>query len=355
MPRFAAVVLAVLAVLAAEAVSAADDVSQRLEALRKKARQVEGTRISEEKKLKSIDLEIQRLQGRIAEVEENITSRQAQIALLDRELASCEAGFAAAEEGMHGQWVQVYKGASLDLINAYHGNERYAGYVRAIIHDRDRKVHEFRKLKQERAATREKARHLAGLLEKDLAELSGALDDLAAQRTRKTRLVSSLKGQSRQYQDQIQDLLERLHEEARKAPEADGGFVGTKGRLPWPVEGRVARKFGRYMVRGVPQRSQGIDIECPEGSPVRSVHPGTVVYADWMGGYGNTLILDHGQGYYSVYAHLKEALRAVGEKVDFRETIGRVGQSGDVLTPTLHFEVRSGGKAQDPHVWLLRP
>ncbi|MFY9399260.1 MAG: peptidoglycan DD-metalloendopeptidase family protein [Desulfomonilia bacterium] len=354
MPRFAAPVLAVLAVLAAAAAWAADDASREIEALREKARQVEGTRISEEKKLKNIDLKIQQIQGRIAEVKESVASRRAQIALLDKELASCEADFAAAEKNMHGQWVEVYKGASLDLINAYHGNERYAGYVRAILEDRSRRVEEYRKLKQERAATREKTRRLAELLEKDLAELSRALDDLAAQRARKAQLVSSLQGQSRQYQDRIQDLLERLREEARKAPEPESGFAGSKGRLPWPVEGKVVRKFGRYVAHGVPQRSQGIDIECPEGSPVRSVYPGTVVYVDWMGGYGNTVILDHGQGYYSVYAHLREALRSVGDKVGSRETIGRVGQSGDALKPTLHFEIRSGGKAQDPHAWLLR-
>ena len=87
---------------------------------------------------------------------------------------------------------------------------------------------------------------------------------------------------------------------------------------------------------------------------MKSVHSGKVVYFNWMGGYGNTLILDHGEGYYSIYSHLQEALKAVGDMVMPEEIIGRAGQSGDVLKPTLHFEIRSHGKAQDPHAWLIR-
>ncbi|HPD21246.1 MAG: murein hydrolase activator EnvC family protein [Desulfomonilia bacterium] len=348
------VVLLFAIVLPALSVLAADDPAAELEALTKKAREVHGTYLSEEKKLKSIDSEIQRMQNRIDKVRANITSKQAQIALLDKELADYEASLAAAEKGMHHQWVQLYKGASLDLAGVYCRHERYSGYINAVISERTRIVREYQGLKEEREATREKARKLADLLRQDLAELEKTMAELAVQRDRKTRLVSSLKGQSKKYQDQIQDLLEKIQKSAGKAAEAGAGFLLNKGKLPWPVEGKVVRKFGPFTLQGIPQRSQGIDIEVQEGIPVKSVHSGKVVYFNWMGGYGNTLILDHGEGYYSIYSHLQEALKAVGDMVMPEEIIGRAGQSGDVLKPTLHFEIRSHGKAQDPHAWLIR-
>jgi septal ring factor EnvC (AmiA/AmiB activator) len=255
---------------------------------------------------------------------------------------------------MHYQWILLYKGASLDLVDAYCGHERYSGYINAVISDRARTVREYQSLKEDREATREKARELTELLRQDLADLEKAVGELAVQRDRKTRLVSSLKGQSKKYQDQIQDLLEKIQKSAGKAVEAGVGFFRNKGKLPWPVEGNVVRKFGPFTLQGIPQRSQGIDIEVQEGLPVKSIHAGKVVYFNWMGGYGNTLILDHGEGYYSVYSHLQEGLKAVGDMVVHQETIGRAGQSGDVLKPTLHFEIRSHGKAQDPHAWLIR-
>lgn len=348
------VVLSFAIVLPTLSVLAADDPAVELEALTRKAREVHGTYLSEEKKLKHIDSEIQRMQRLIDKAKVNITSKQAQIAILDKELADFETSLATAEKGMHRQWVLLYKGASLDLASAYCGHERYSGYINAVVSDRARIVREYQGFKQEHEATREKARELSGLLRQDLAELEEAMGELAVQRDRKTRLASSLKGQSKKYQDQIQDLLEKIQKSAGKAAEAGAGFLLNKGKLPWPVEGKVVRKFGPFTLQGVPQRSQGIDIEVREGLPVKSVHAGKVVYFNWMGGHGNTLILDHGEGYYSIYSHLQEALKTVGDMVVPKEAIGRAGQSGDVLKPTLHFEIRSHGKAQDPHAWLIR-
>lgn len=348
------VVLAILIFLVSSPSFSADDASLKLKELTRKAREVEGTYLSEEKKLRSIDAEVQRMQNRIGRVRENITSKQAQIALLDKEMATHEANLAMAEKGMRHQWVMLYKGAYLDMINVCCGHERYSGYINAVIRHRARTVHEYQRLKEEREATRTKTRDLTELLKQDLNELQSTVDGLAAQRGQKTRLMSSLKGQSKKYQDQIQNLLEEIQKGAGKVQEAGVEFLKNKGKLPWPVKGKVVRKFGPFTIQGVPQRSQGIDIEVQEGNPVKSVHPGKVVYFNWMGGYGNTLILDHGEGYYSIYGHLQEALKAVGEMVVSQETIGRVGQSGDVLKPTLHFEIRSHGKAQDPHAWLLR-
>ncbi len=114
------------------------------------------------------------------------------------------------------------------------------------------------------------------------------------------------------------------------------------------------RGFGPFTLGGVLQKSQGIDIETQEGAPVRCIFAGTVVYINWIEKYGNTVIIDHGDGYYSVYGHLQNTAKSVGQKMAPLEVIARVGQSGSVLKPTLHFEVRFHQKALDPMLWLIQ-
>jgi murein DD-endopeptidase MepM/ murein hydrolase activator NlpD len=107
-------------------------------------------------------------------------------------------------------------------------------------------------------------------------------------------------------------------------------------------------RFGTETVR------TGIDIEAPEGTPIRAVAPGSVAYRGWLKGYGNLLVLDHGDGYYTLYAHASQILVDEGDQVKGGELIGRVGETGSVEGPRLHFEVRSQSRAEDPQLWLRR-
>jgi murein DD-endopeptidase MepM/ murein hydrolase activator NlpD len=98
----------------------------------------------------------------------------------------------------------------------------------------------------------------------------------------------------------------------------------------------------------------GIDIEAPEGTPIRAVAAGGVAYRGWLKGYGNLLVLDHGDGYYTLYAHASQILVDEGDQVKGGELIGRVGETGSVEGPRLHFEVRYQSRAEDPQLWLRR-
>ena len=101
-------------------------------------------------------------------------------------------------------------------------------------------------------------------------------------------------------------------------------------------------------------RNDDPDIEAAEGTPIRAVAPGAVAYRGWLKGYGNLLVLDHGDGYYTLYAHASQVLVDEGDQVKGGELVGRVGETGSVEGPRLHFEVRYQSRAEDPQLWLRR-
>jgi len=98
----------------------------------------------------------------------------------------------------------------------------------------------------------------------------------------------------------------------------------------------------------------GIDIKAEPGEPIRAVHEGNTIYADWFKGYGNMIIIDHGNNYCTIYAHAEELFKAKGDPVDINEVIGTVGETGSMTGTKLYFEIRYHGKPIDPLSWLKR-
>ena len=124
------------------------------------------------------------------------------------------------------------------------------------------------------------------------------------------------------------------------------------GGLGWPASGTLLAGFGAAMPDG--RRSDGFLIGASAGTPVRSVDDGTVVYAEWMTGYGLLLIVDHGNGYMSLYAHNDSLLKGAGDRVRKGDSVGTVGASGGHGRPALYFELRRNGAPVNPGVWLRR-
>ena len=125
------------------------------------------------------------------------------------------------------------------------------------------------------------------------------------------------------------------------------------GRLDWPVNGAFVYRFGRTVnPNNTTTRWNGVGISAPVGTPVKAVSAGTVAYAGQMGTYGNTVIVEHGGGDYSVYGSLSKIDARKGTRVIKGQTIGTVGVSDPALGAHLHFEIRRGGPAVDPAEWL---
>jgi len=130
-----------------------------------------------------------------------------------------------------------------------------------------------------------------------------------------------------------------------------GPFSNLKGKLRLPVRGELSGRFGGPRSSGG-AGAKGVFISAAEGQPVRAIAPGQVVYADWMRGFGNLLIVDHGEAYMSIYANNEALLKQVGDLVAAGETIATVGASGGNEETGLYFELRHLGIAFDPLRWV---
>jgi len=155
------------------------------------------------------------------------------------------------------------------------------------------------------------------------------------------------------------DALDRQLAALEKQSETSrvpAAFSLLKGRLVPPVPGEVISRFGIKQSGDYKSFTfqSGIDIRGEQGEPVRSVFKGDVVYAEWLKGYGNMVIIDHGENYYTLYAHLQELFRKKGDTVDTGEVIATMGDTGSLKGVCLHFELRHHGKPVDPLEWLKK-
>ena len=214
-------------------------------------------------------------------------------------------------------------------------------------------------------ASREKAAAAAqdrGVARAAFEESSG---DLLAERERKRQLVRHLRGsraRERAALAELETASRALEETVAALPaetvssETAAGppFASLRGRLPYPVHAIVARDFGRVVDSEFKTETfrKGVEFEAEVGAPVRAVAAGRVRYAGRFRGYGNTVILDHGEEYFTVSAHLSSIEVALGAAVAARQTIGAVGDSGSLSGAHLYFEVRQGAKPLNPERWL---
>ncbi|MFV8780931.1 murein hydrolase activator EnvC family protein [Microbulbifer sp. SA54] len=166
-----------------------------------------------------------------------------------------------------------------------------------------------------------------------LASKSGELDKLHGDRSRLQRLV-----------DEVGRAIANLINPSDQTP-----FAKQRGRMQWPTQGRRANAFGQRRANGITWT--GVTIRANEGNPVQAIHRGRVVFSDYLRGQGMLIILDHGDGYMSLYGHNQSLTRAIGEWVERGDTIAKVGNTGGLSHSGLYFEIRRHGKPQDPTAW----
>mgnify|MGYP001043456696 CR=1 FL=1 len=204
---------------------------------------------------------------------------------------------------------------------------------------------------ERRALEREASKRRAALarLEKEIAARRQQVERLTQDEKRLTRLIERL----------TRAMAEKARAKSRPS-KAEGGtamesgeFARLKGNLTLPVKGEISNRFGAPRAEtGMPWK--GVFIRAPEGSPVKALAGGRVVFADWLRGFGNLLIIDHGDGYMSLYGHNQSIYKQVGEKVAAGEVVSATGDSGGQGESGLYFEVRFQGKPVDPLQWVGR-
>ncbi|MBX9763184.1 MAG: murein hydrolase activator EnvC [Pseudomonadaceae bacterium] len=223
--------------------------------------------------------------------------------------------------------------------------------------------------RREQLAAARKERQVA--LAKLNKEFSARDQKLKAREQERAELAQVLKTieqalarQAREAEAARQQALLAEQEQARKPSQTSangplvsagatvgGPFAQARGKLPWPVNGRLIARFGTP--RGGDARTtwDGVLIGAAAGSQVRAVHGGRVVFADWLRGAGLLVILDHGNGYLSLYGHNQSLLKNAGDVVDAGEAIATVGSSGGQDDSALYFAIRQQGRATDPAQW----
>jgi septal ring factor EnvC (AmiA/AmiB activator) len=156
-----------------------------------------------------------------------------------------------------------------------------------------------------------------------------------------------------QDEHRLQELVASLRKVLADIPKqarGQGPFTARKGKLDWPARGQLARRFGSK--RGTTGlKWQGVLIAAPEGGEVRAISQGRVAFADWMRGFGLLLIIEHGDGYMSLYGHNEALHKEVGEWVDTGDVVATLGASGGQLQSGLYFELRHKGRPIDPLSW----
>lgn len=178
-----------------------------------------------------------------------------------------------------------------------------------------------------------------------LSRFRDLLAQVSAEQNRMSRLIAELEKSERELATMVSDMQSRV---------GVSGFRARRGQLPYPTSGLVEVGFGKVVNPrfNTVTVQKGLDIRAGEGSEVSSVGAGTVVYAGWLKGYGNLVIVDHGSNYHSLYAHLAQSLVEVGNVVEEGEAIAHVGDTGSLKGSYLYFEIRKDGQAIDPLPWL---
>ncbi|MDQ7016235.1 MAG: peptidoglycan DD-metalloendopeptidase family protein [Gammaproteobacteria bacterium] len=164
--------------------------------------------------------------------------------------------------------------------------------------------------------------------------------------------LTQLKQQQRQLERLLQSLSERLAD-IPLPPMKKRPFAKLKGKLPWPTRGRIVTRYGSS--RGLGElRWRGMIIRAPRGQQVHNVYYGQVVFADWLQGFGNIIIIDHGKHYMSLYGHNQSLLKESGDWVQPNDVIATVGDTGGQSRTGVYFEIRRRGAPINPRPWLKK-
>jgi len=232
---------------------------------------------------------------------------------------------------------------------SYFGRAR-AGQIRLIEEDVKRIAELAAQLEaedQQLAQLEQEQRAQLHELEQARLARSHVLARLETQSHTRAQNLERLRGQ----QSGLEKLLRELRAAMERYPlEGNDAFARLRGKLVWPVSGQLLARFGEPRAGGV--RWDGVLVATERGAPVRTVCQGRVIYADWLPGLGLLSIVDHGDGYLSLYGHNERLYKAAGERVAAGDTIAAAGDSGGSPRPELYFEIRKAGKPVDPIPWF---
>ena len=209
-------------------------------------------------------------------------------------------------------------------------------------------------LAKERVTLQARAKQLQGL-EDQASRARAALDRAVQNRTALVASIDQRRDLNAQWTSELHAAQQRLQTSIAQLDDTSLPFRPFQGALPWPARGTIGSRFGRQPTSrfGTSITRNGIEIAAAESQPVRAVHEGVVAFADQFTGYGNLVIVEHGDAAFSLYGHLSSMEVQKGAKVALQTLLGRVGRNPNG-SPALYFELRIDGKPVDPLQWLQK-
>jgi septal ring factor EnvC (AmiA/AmiB activator) len=342
--------------------------ADRLQVLQREADELASQERTLLRELRRLEVERQIKTEELRKVDAEAQDAARQIEVIDAEVRRLEEQERAMGPELRARVVELYKlgrGRYLRLMLSISDARRFGQASRMLAalaqRDRDRLAEHQRRLDSlatSRQSLSERADRLRALrldadkarsaAERAVQDRNALIKDIDQQRD----LNAQLAGELLTAQESLQARLRDVTADTPSAEPAALPLRLLRGDLDWPVAGGIRQRFGDTSGnrRGM---SNGIDIDAAEGSPVRAVHSGTVVFADRFAGYGNLVIVDHGAQTFSLYGNLLDLARSKGDHVDQGESLGTVGYAL-AGAPGLYFELRVDGRPVDPLQWLKK-
>jgi septal ring factor EnvC (AmiA/AmiB activator) len=307
------------------------------------------------RKLKEKDHEIERINDRLAEVRRTIVNRRHSI------LARLRVQY------MEGRFGHLGALLAADNYEAFQQRIQYLSAVSQREYDLMQGYREdldrLEQMEHRRAVARDEMLVFKYHTEKKVGEIQGLkrkknviLANITQQKEAYEHALAELERSATRVDGLLKELEARRKIAAFQLPKDLKGTHPLKGGLHWPADGEIVSFFGRqkHPTFNTYVQRKGIEIRTDEGSAIRSVMSGVVVFADWLKGYGQVVILDHANGFFSLYAHASKLLVKVGEQVAIGYVIGETGDTGLTGDSTLYFELRQGAQPVDPLTWLAK-
>jgi len=339
-------------------------VQQSIKAQQKEIAQTTKKRAALEAQLKQDELAIAKVAKAANQTKQKLASTHKKIAELHREQADLLVKKMQQQKLLAQQLRAAYSTGNHDYLKLILNQEKPASVQRTLtyyhyfnqarINEIDTFQQTVERLVQVEAEQQQQIAQLSQLQQQQLQQQQALK---ASNKARKSTL-KKLSKQLLTKQQQLEKLkaaeenlvieLERLQQLARTELDL-AGLAKLKHKLSWPIKGKIIRSFGSRKQGYL--RWKGVLISAPIGREVTAIHHGKVLFADWLNGYGLVTVIDHGDGYMSLYGHNQALLKDVGDRVETGEPIALVGQSGGQLLSGLYFEIRHRGKAVNPKTW----
>ncbi|ROR98876.1 septal ring factor EnvC (AmiA/AmiB activator) [Sinobacterium caligoides] len=354
-----------LAPLGAQAEDDIGSVKSEIKKLQQMLKNFRGERGSLSKKLQHSEQEISNIQRKIRNIKGELDEENNKLEQLHQERKTLDEAKKGQQQAVKEQLTRAYQTGRQQKIKVLLNQEDPAKLARMMVY--------YDYLNRANIAQVENYNHTINRLDQIEPDIEQSLNYLVLSKNKLDLQRQSLKRQQlsrrqtlakidksivdrdkqlRQQQQQLEKLLNAVAENIDniEMPKDYIPFAKRRGKMAWPAKGKLLNAFGgKRNDTGI--RWQGVNIAAAAGSKVKAIHRGRVVFSDWFRGLGMLVILDHGDGYLSLYAHNQAVYPSAGDWIQSGETIATVGSSGGQKRAALYFEVRHNGKPSDPKRW----